>query len=104
MRMDSHQSSGDEIEKLLLRAVTYSKILGGVGDSKVAAATDQKQIAETAGTVWEILSQEGTLKLAPLMDRFTVPQNVLLMALGWLFRERKIHIELIDGDYTVRLK
>ncbi|HEY4709130.1 MAG TPA: winged helix-turn-helix domain-containing protein [Candidatus Acidoferrales bacterium] len=61
------------------------------------------QIGETAGTVWEVLSKDGPLTFAALMETVNVPQSLLFMAIGWLSREEKLRFESAGGDYVVRL-
>ena len=61
------------------------------------------QIGETAGAVWEVLSKDGPLTFAALMETVNVPQSLLFMAIGWLSREEKLQFEPAGGDYVVRL-
>ena len=61
------------------------------------------QIRETAGAVWEALSENGPLTFAALMERVNAPQSLFFMAIGWLSREEKLRFESAGGDYIVRL-
>jgi hypothetical protein len=61
------------------------------------------QIGETAGTVWEVLSKQGPLTFAALMEEVNAPQSLFFMAIGWLSREHKLKIESANGDYVIAL-
>ncbi len=50
-------------------------------------------VGETAGLVWHILSQNGSLSVAKLVKATGEPRDVVMQALGWLAREEKIQIE-----------
>src|SRR5579864_6022571 len=65
--------------------------------SKGAFTVSYNQIGETAGTVWETLSKEGPLTIAALMEEVNAPQSLFFMAIGWLSREEKLHIESANG-------
>jgi hypothetical protein len=95
----------EDFEELLRRAAAYSRpdvsgvFLGG-GVSKMSF----NEIGQTAGAVWETLSNEGPLNFATLMEQVNAPQSLFFMAIGWLARENKLEVEPDGGDYTVRLK
>lgn len=63
----------------------------------------QHRIGETAGTIWETLSQQGPLTFAALMEEVNAPQSLFFMAIGWLSREEKLQFEQANGDYLIRL-
>jgi hypothetical protein len=71
--------------------------------SKGAFTVSHDQIGETAGAVWEVLSKDGPLTFAALMEEVNAPQSLFFMAIGWLSREEKLRFESADGDYIVRL-
>lgn len=50
-------------------------------------------IGETAGAVWEVLTENGPLTMAKLVKAVGGPRDVVMQALGWLAREGKIWIE-----------
>ena len=50
-------------------------------------------IGETAGVVWTILCENGTLSMAKLVKAVDEPRDTVMQALGWLAREDKIRIE-----------
>ena len=58
-----------------------------------AAMSHVEQIGETAGQVWEILSDKGPQSLAKVVKAVGKPRDVVMQALGWLAREDKICIE-----------
>ena len=51
------------------------------------------QIGETAGVVWHLLNDNGSLPLTKLVKEVEAPRDVVMQALGWLAREGKITIE-----------
>ncbi len=51
------------------------------------------EVGDTAGKVWHILDQKGSLTIAKLVKEIDAPRNVIMQALGWLAREDKIEIE-----------
>jgi len=51
------------------------------------------QIGETAGTVWHVLSENGPLTMTNLVKMVGQPQSAVMLAVGWLAREDKIHFE-----------
>ncbi len=51
------------------------------------------RIGETAGNVWQILSQNGPLSVTRLVEEVGEKHDTVMQALGWLAREEKIWIE-----------
>lgn len=64
----------------------------------------EKQIGETAGTIWHMLEGEGALSLAQIVKRTEAPRDVVMAAIGWLAREEKLHIEEVGRGRQVSLK
>jgi len=62
------------------------------------------QIGETAGHIWHTLDEEGPLSIAALKKQIEAPDAVFYMALGWLAREDKLHIESEGRGYRVQLR
>jgi hypothetical protein len=60
----------------------------------------KEQIGETAGKVWQALSEHGELDLARLAKLVHENEKMVHQALGWLAREDKIDIHL-KGNRTV---
>jgi hypothetical protein len=92
-------------EELLRQAAAYSQYerfrsYVSRGEFKMPFS----EIGETAGAVWQTLSNEGPVNFAKLMDEVNAPESLVFMAIGWLAREDKLAIEPAGGDYTVRLK
>ena len=50
-------------------------------------------IGETAGIVWAVLSEEGPMSMAKLVQAVGSPRDIVMQGLGWLAREDKICIE-----------
>ena len=62
------------------------------------------QIGETAGAVWRVLSERGSLTVAKLVKEVDQPRDLVMQALGWLAREDKILIEEDSRTKTVALR
>ena len=86
----------------------FLALCGSRGDSKrengefMATAARESclaEIGETAGRVWHLLDEKGSLTIAKLVKEVDVPRDVIMQALGWLAREEKLEIE---GDGRTR--
>jgi hypothetical protein len=62
------------------------------------------EIGETAGKVWQLLNDKGSLSVAKLVKDIDIPRDVVMQALGWLAREDKIEIEEDGRSRTVSLR
>ena len=62
------------------------------------------QIGETAGIVWQILSQNGPLSVTRLVEEVGEKHDMVMQALGWLAREEKIWIEKDGRKRIVSLR
>ena len=94
----------ESLDLLLRRATAYCWLHGPTRRAAKGAVTvSYDQIGETAGAVWEVLSKDGPLTFAALMETVNVPQSLFFMAIGWLSREEKLQFESAGGDYVVRL-
>jgi hypothetical protein len=52
-----------------------------------------EQIGETAGIVWQVLDDEGSVPLTKLVKKVSAPRDQVMQAIGWLAREDKLLIE-----------
>ena len=68
------------------------------------ANTCVAQIGETAGAVWQILSEDGPLSMAKLVKKVGQPRDTVMQALGWLAREEKICIDEEGRTRVVSLR
>lgn len=50
----------------------------------------EQEIGNAAGVVWQYLDQHGETTLSKLKRETKLLEPTLLMALGWLARERKL--------------
>jgi Winged helix-turn-helix domain (DUF2582) len=94
-----------EFEELLRKAAASHRLAelterGWKGAWTVA----YERIGETAGAIWQTLSQGGPQTLGVLMQEVNAPESLFFMAVGWLSREGKLEFEPTDGDYTVWLR
>lgn len=63
-----------------------------------------EQIGETAGVVWHLLSDKGSLSMAKLVKETGCPRDLVMLALGWLAREDKICIDVESRSPTISLR
>jgi len=49
------------------------------------------EIGEAAGRIWRYLAQHEVVTLRQLRRDTTLPERLLLMGVGWLAREEKLH-------------
>lgn len=52
-----------------------------------------ERVGETAGVIWRTLSANGSMTIAKVVKAAAQPRDTAMLALGWLAREDKIHIE-----------
>jgi hypothetical protein len=64
----------------------------------------QNEIGETAGKVWQALSNEKPQAVVQLKKKLKAPNELLFLALGWLARENKIEIDSAQNSFRVQLK
>ncbi len=62
------------------------------------------QIGETAGKVWHLLSENGSLTTAQMRKKLGGTNELLNLALGWLAREDKIVVTQERRDLRVQLR
>ena len=59
----------------------------------VLAPSGVEQIGETAGAVWQLLSQTGPIPMTKIAKQIDAPKYLVMQAIGWLAREDKLIIE-----------
>lgn len=47
-------------------------------------------IGETAGDIWKLLNQEGSMSIPAIIRKVGKPQAAVCMGIGWLAREDKL--------------
>ena len=62
------------------------------------------EIGETAGVIWERLSNNGDSTIAKLVKEVDQSRDVVMQALGWLAREEKIEIVEKGRSRIVKLR
>ena len=50
-------------------------------------------IGETAGRVWRLLDEQGTMSLSKVCQAIDAPRDLVMQAIGWLAREDKLALE-----------
>ena len=63
-----------------------------------------ENIGETAGIAWSVLSEDGPMSVAKLVQAVGSPRDIVMQALGWLAREGKIWIEEEGRSRIVSLR
>ena len=61
-------------------------------------------IGEMAGTIWNVLSEKGSLTVAKLKTALKADPFILDAAIGWLAREDKIDVSKNKSSITISLK
>lgn len=62
-----------------------------------------QEIGETAGAIWQLLDQEGPLRITQLVKQVGAPRDVVMQGIGWLAREEKIRIDETARSRVVSL-
>jgi DNA-binding transcriptional ArsR family regulator len=69
-----------------------------------APVSGVEQVGQTAGTTWQVLSEQGPMSMAKLVRAVGEPRDTVMQALGWLAREDKICIEEEGRSRIVSLR
>lgn len=98
--------SSDAFDRLLRRAALHTRVVRAVraGGFQASDRAEFSPIGETAGVLWQVLSEDGPMTVANLIEEVSVPESLFFMAVGWLAREEKVEIEPRGGDYEIRLR
>lgn len=65
----------------------------------------QEKAGLIAGTIWNVLNENGTLSVKQLKKLAKLTEKDMYLGLGWLLREDKIVSEEIEkGEISVTLK
>jgi hypothetical protein len=64
----------------------------------------ESDIGETAGKIWQALSDEGPHTVVQLKKKLKVSNELLFFALGWLAREDKIDMVPGKSGFRVQLR
>jgi hypothetical protein len=61
----------------------------------------EAEIGDAAGTIWQYLDKHGETTLSRLKQQAKLPEQIILMGIGWLAREGKLR--LVREGRTVKL-
>jgi hypothetical protein len=61
-------------------------------------------IGETAGKIWNYLSENKEATSIELKSRILVSNRILYSAIGWLMRENKVIVTPLDRALQIKLK
>lgn len=64
---------------------------------------EKEKIGTIAGKIWQILNENGNVKIADLKKTTKKDIKDIYMALGWLARENKIHFFEVEKETAVCL-
>jgi hypothetical protein len=80
--------------------------IGGAQQMAIGSCevTGQAQIGETAGLVWQALSESGPMTAAKLVREVGIPRDLVMQAIGWLAREDKLMIDEGSRSRTYALQ
>jgi hypothetical protein len=59
------------------------------------------EVGDAAGTIWRYLDEHGATTLSRLKQGAKLPEQMVLMAIGWLAREGKLR--LVREGTTVKV-
>lgn len=62
------------------------------------------QVGETAGKVWQALSNDGPQTISQLKRKLNGESELLNFAIGWLAREDKVELTQDKRNIRVQLK
>ncbi len=62
------------------------------------------EVGETAGTIWNLLDQNGPQTLAQLKKKLDGNGELMNFAVGWLAREEKVEIIEERKTFQIRLR
>ncbi len=61
----------------------------------------EAEIGDAAGTIWRYLDEHGETTLSRLKQQAKLPEQIVLMGIGWLAREGKL--SLVREGRTVKV-
>ncbi len=61
----------------------------------------EAEIGDAAGTIWQYLDEHGETTLSRLKQQAKLPEQIILMGIGWLAREEKLR--LVREGRTVKV-
>lgn len=65
---------------------------------------EKANIGMNAGHIWKKLNETGLISVPELSRKLRLSDNDTTLAVGWLAREDKIHVERRNGILYVKLK
>ena len=70
----------------------------------ISDTATSEQIGDTAGVVWHLLNDNGSVPLTRLVKEVDAPRDLVMQSLGWLAREGKIVIEEEGRSKVISLR
>ncbi len=62
------------------------------------------KIGIVAGEIWQLLDNEGSMRVKEINEKVERPESLILMSLGWLSREGHIILDKEEDDFIVTLR
>jgi len=60
------------------------------------------KIGENAGKIWSILNLEGEIDILNISKLTKIEEKDTYLAIGWLAREKKIHLNMGEQQYQIK--
>jgi hypothetical protein len=67
-------------------------------------ALTNESIGQTAGEVWQLLDSQGAQSVLAIKKAISVPDELVLAAIGWLAREDKLNFSKGGRSLTISLR
>jgi hypothetical protein len=83
---------------------TPSKIATNGDASSASAELGCHQIGETAGALWQYLTDNGECSLVTIKKEIHAPAELIFAAVGWLAREEKLDFTVSGKTVKLSLK
>jgi hypothetical protein len=80
-----------------------NKRTSGAGPT-ITRGLSAEEIGKTAGDIWVVLSSRGEQTMAGLKKSVDAPDDLVVLALGWLAREDKVSFETNGRATKISLK
>lgn len=72
--------------------------------SASAEMSVQERVGLTAGEIWQYLSENGPTSVAKLMNALPEKDAIIQRSIGWLARENKVVLSIVDRTETIALE
>jgi hypothetical protein len=74
------------------------------GNAAERQSLSNEAIGQIAGEVWQLLDSQGAQSVPAIKKAISVPDDVILAAIGWLAREDKLTFSKSGRTLTISLR